>query len=190
MMELIRNGQLSRRAGLLYGPFNTIYGVGAVALYLLFGWLTISPKGWREAAGVFLVGAIACSALEYGASWLQETAFGTRSWDYSRRLLNIDGRVYLWSFVAWGALSVTWVWIAQPFFERIFWWTPSWLGITFTVVAAALLLADAGLTVAAMIRWRERVSGVANAADWARWIDLRYPDGVMKTAFPNMRFLN
>ncbi|MDR0397139.1 MAG: putative ABC transporter permease [Oscillospiraceae bacterium] len=189
-MTLARTGQLTRRTGLLYGPFNTIYGVGAVALYLLFGWLSLSPKGWREAAAVFLAGAVACSALEYGASWLQESAFGTRSWDYSQRLFNINGRVCLMSFLAWGALSVAWVWFVQPFFERLFLITPQWLGVPLSAAVFALLLADAGLTLAAMIRWCERTRGIANNADWARWIDLRYPDEVMRSVFPNMRFLN
>ncbi|GHU67473.1 hypothetical protein FACS1894184_07400 [Clostridia bacterium] len=189
-LTLVRTGQLSRRVGLMYGPFNTIYGLGAVALYLMFGWLALSPKSWREAAVVFLVGAIACSALEYTASWLQQTAFGTKSWDYSNQPLNIHGRVCLLSFTAWGGLSIAWVWWVQPFFERLIRLIPSRLGMPLTAVVFALLLVDAGITLLAMVRWGERVKDIPNASDWARWADLHYPDSVMKATFPNMRFLN
>ncbi|MDR2656953.1 MAG: putative ABC transporter permease [Oscillospiraceae bacterium] len=188
-LTLLRTGQLSRRVGLMYGPFNTIYGVGAVVLYLALGWQQASAR-WSRVAAVFLAGAIVCSVLEYTASLLQEKAFGTKSWDYSNQPLNINGRVCLLSFAVWGGLSVAWVWWVQPFFERLILLIPIRVGIPLTAAMFVLMLLDVGITVAAVIRWGERVEAIPNASDWARWLDAHYPDSVMRSTFPNMRFLN
>ena len=86
------------RRGLVYGPFSPVYGIGAVLIYLVF-YLT-KVKGWM----CFVGGAVFGGALEYFLSLLQEWIFGTRSWDYSGRLLDIGGRTTVPYMIVWGGL--------------------------------------------------------------------------------------
>ena len=65
------------RQGLIYGPFIQIYGIGAVAYYLLI-------SKFKEPKDAFFYGMLMGGILEYIGSFLQEMLFGTISWDYSR----------------------------------------------------------------------------------------------------------
>ena len=80
---LIRNGYIESRAGLVYGPFNLLYGVGAVAV-------TVALYRFRNRGQwlSFLGGMAAGSIVEYVCSWGQEFFFGSRSWDYSNLPFN------------------------------------------------------------------------------------------------------
>ena len=62
----VTNGYLESRAGLVYGPFNLLYGVGAAVLSAAL--YRFRNRGrWLSFLGGFVVG----SAVEYGCSWLQ-----------------------------------------------------------------------------------------------------------------------
>ena len=76
---LLRNGYLESRSGLVYGPFNLLYGAGATALTLAL-YRFRNRNSWISFLGGFLVG----SAVEYACSWGQEMIFGSCSWDYSK----------------------------------------------------------------------------------------------------------
>lgn len=101
---LITNGYIESRSGLVYGPFNLLYGVGAVALTVCL--YTFRNRGaWIS----FLGGMIVGSVVEYICSWGQELIFGSRSWDYSHMPFNINGRICLLYSVFWGFLGVLWI---------------------------------------------------------------------------------
>lgn len=100
----IRHGYIESRAGLVYGPFNLLYGFGAVVL-------TVTLYRFRN-RGVwlsFLGGMIVGSGVEYLCSVIQEWLFGSRSWDYSNVPFNINGRICLLYSIFWGALGVLWI---------------------------------------------------------------------------------
>ena len=85
---LITNGYLESRSGLVYGPFNMLYGVGAAVLSLTL--YRFRNRGrWLSFLGGFVVGSV----VEYLCSWGQEALLGSRSWDYSGMPFNINGRI-------------------------------------------------------------------------------------------------
>lgn len=186
LLCLARTGHFERRVSMLYGPFNLIYGVGAVTLFLTFSWIKKKP----HFVVVFLAGAVVCSAIEYFCSCLQQRLFGAASWDYSNLPLNIDGRVCLYAFLAWGALSVVWVWIATPLLDRLFGLVPYKLAVPLTLALLAPMMVDGALTVAAMFRWTDRTSGIAAVNAFAVWLDKHYPDSFMRSVFTNLKFLS
>ncbi len=77
------------------GPYCPIYGAGAL-LYLALMHFTTRP------IELFFLGGIIACALEYITSYAMEKAFKARWWDYSNRALNINGRVCLIGFLAFG----------------------------------------------------------------------------------------
>ena len=93
---------------------------------------------------LFLTSAILTTVLEYITSWAMEKLFHARWWDYSKRFLNIHGRVCLRGFVAFGAMSVLVVRYVQPFVAALAARLP--VMATHIVVAALALLLAADLT--------------------------------------------
>ena len=85
--------------GFLNGPVCPVYGTGAVAVVFVLSPLKDEPLA------LFLTSALLTTSLEYLTSWAMEKLFHARWWDYSKRFLNIHGRVCLRGFVAFGAMS-------------------------------------------------------------------------------------
>ena len=84
-LTLFMSGNWASRQGVIYGPFNPVYGFGM----LIMVWALHNQKDWKR---LMLYGAIAGGGLEYLLSFLQEFFIGSRSWDYTHHLLNINGR--------------------------------------------------------------------------------------------------
>ena len=101
---LFRNGYLESRSGLVYGPFNPVYGIGAVVMTL-----ALYRYRNRSSSISFFGGALVGSVIEYLLSWGQETLFGSTSWDYSHMPFNLNGRICLLYSLFWGILGVLWI---------------------------------------------------------------------------------
>lgn len=100
--------------GVCRGPYLPVYGIGGVLLMLMLWRLRGHP--FR----VFAISCLSCSILEYlSGRWL-EWRWGARWWDYSGRLLEIDGHVCLMSAAAFGACGVLLICTIQPLFNRIY----------------------------------------------------------------------
>ena len=93
--------------GFLNGPYCPIYGTGALLMILILGHLT-------NPVALFLLGAIVACVLEYLTSYGMEKLFHARWWDYSKRLLNINGRVCLLGAVVFGLFSVLLILMIHP----------------------------------------------------------------------------
>ena len=69
---------------------------------------------------VFAVSFVLCGALEYGASWFMEKRFHARWWDYSRKPMNLHGRIWIGNLMLFG-LGGTFVYkFANPLLYRLF----------------------------------------------------------------------
>ena len=100
-------GQLVNR-GFFHGPWLPVYGAGGVLLLLLLG-------RFRGEGGVlFLLSALVGGGVEYAASLLLEGLFHLRWWDYTGQPGSLEGRVCLWSLLAFGGLGWLLVRLAGP----------------------------------------------------------------------------
>ena len=103
--------------GFVNGPFVTIYGFGAVIVYVV-----LRPLSGRVVELYFLGVALA-TALEYITGVLMETIFHTNWWDYSDKKFNFQGKICLGSSVAWGFFTLLLFYVLQPlvsdFVEKI-----------------------------------------------------------------------
>ena len=180
---LVKNGYIESRAGLVYGPFNLLYGFGAVALTLAL-YQYRNRSGFFSFAGGFIVG----SAVEYFCSWAQELVFGSRSWDYSGAPFNINGRICLQYSIFWGVLGLLWIKNIYPRMSALILRIPNRAGKILTWALAAFLVFDAAVTLIAMDRWAARQHEEAPSSGFARFIDQRFPDERMERIFANMKF--
>lgn len=180
---LVTRGYIESRAGLVYGPFNLLYGAGAVVLTVcLYG---LRNRGaWLSFAGGLVVG----SAVEYVCSFLQELVFGSRSWDYSRMPFNINGRICLVYSVFWGILGVLWI---KSIYPRLAQWIlkiPQKEGKIVTWLLVVFFTLNAAVTVVAVGRWSMREKGVPADNGFWELVDERFPDERMEHIFANMKF--
>ena len=86
--------------GFVAGPVCTIYGFGAVIVYL-----SLKPISGNILL-LYLGGVIVPTILEYVTAVLMENLFHTSWWDYSKNKYNFQGRICLGASLGWGALSV------------------------------------------------------------------------------------
>lgn len=180
---LITNGYLESRSGLVYGPFNLLYGAGAVVLTVcLYRFRNHSP--WISFFGGMIVGTV----VEYVCSWGQEMIFGSRSWDYSAMPFNINGRVCLLYSVFWGFLGILWIKDLYPRMAKWILKIPNKPGKIITVVLAVFLAWNSVVSLAAVYRWAERLENrpASNAVE--QLLDRRFPNERLERIYANMEF--
>ncbi len=180
---LVRNGYIESRAGLVYGPFNLLYGAGAVVLTLAL--YRYRNRGYLLS---FLGGMIVGSVVEYVCSWGQEALFGSRSWDYSNIPFNLNGRICLLYSVFWGVLGVLWIKDIYPRMAKWILKIPNKAGKIMTWCLTIFLVINAVVTCVAVARWSQRVQGDAPASSFWTFVDERFPDERMERIFANMEF--
>lgn len=180
---LVRYGHYEPRVGLIYGPFNLVYGIGAWALTL-----TLYPFRNRSKILSFLGGALVGSAVEYACSWFQEMVFGSVSWDYSSQPFNLNGRICLLYSAYWGVLGVAWIKDLYPRMAKLILSIPNRIGRPLTVLLAAFMLFNALMTGLTTMRWMERRQGVAPSNAVEAYFDEHYPDERMGRIFSNLIF--
>ncbi len=180
---VIRWGHIESRSGLVYGPFNLLYGAGAVVL-------TVTLYRFRNRGSwvSFLGGMIAGSALEYICSWGQETLLGSRSWDYSDMAFNLNGRICLLYAVFWGFLGVFWIKNIYPRMAALILKLPNRAGKIITWALTAFFVVNIVVTGLSLYRWSARVQGKTPANAVESFIDQRFPDQRMERIFANMVF--
>ncbi|MFR2589105.1 MAG: putative ABC transporter permease [Ruthenibacterium lactatiformans] len=178
----IASGRLSQRTGLVWGPFNLIYGIGAVLLTVC-----LHPFIGKSDRWIFIGGSIIGGAFEYFCSWLQETVLGTVSWDYTGYPFNLNGRINLLYCLFWGALALVWVKEVFPrlngFIERR---VSKTYGVVISWVLIAFMLANSLVSGAAVLRQSQRYEGVPATHAWQQVLDDRFPDSRLAKIYPSM----
>lgn len=183
-VTVVDPGHYQDRAGLLYGPFSPIYGIGAVLM-------TIALNRFHDKNPllIFLVSAVIGGAFEFFVSWFMQTAFGIVAWDYSGTFLSIDGRTNGMFMAMWGILGLVWIKLLLPVMLRIVNLIPwNWRYIV-TTVCAALMLADCLLTLAALDCWYQRMAGTMdyqNPSAIVQFCNRHYTDEFMVDRFQTM----
>lgn len=100
LFALVRYGVLESRQSFLYGPFCSIYGVGAIIMILFLQYFK------RNSITLFVGGFIIGSITEYLLSLIGELILHVKWWDYSNMPLNINGRICFYYSIFWGILAI------------------------------------------------------------------------------------
>ena len=180
---VFRKGHWENHSALVWGPFCIVYGIGAVAVYLLSGCL--DKKNWPLQ---FLAFSLSGGMVEYFTGLFQELVFGSVSWDYSKHWLNIGGRVSLKMALLWGVLGILFVHFIYPHLRRLLnkirGQTVKITCVILTIFMAVNILVSS----AAVLRWRERTNNMPPSNQTEELLDRFYEDETMETIYPNMRF--
>lgn len=168
------------RKGLIYGPFIQVYGIGAIAYYLLIS----KVKDPKEA---FFSGMIMGGILEYICSFFQEILFGTISWDYSNLFLNFNGRTCLLYCFYWGIIAVVYLKIVYPLFEKIEPLIYKKSIRILTVFCMIFMIFDITISCMAANRQKERHNNVPAKNQIDVFLDNKYPDEYLDRVYDNKK---
>ena len=180
---LFTNGYIESRSGLVYGPFNLLYGVGAVALTACL-YKFRNRSAWISFLGGMAVGSV----VEYLCSWGQELIFGSRSWDYSHMPFNINGRICLLYSVFWGFLGVLWIKNIYPRMAKWILKIPNRIGKIATWILVVFFVFNSFMTLISLYRWSQRINDIEPSNTFWEFIDERFPNERMERIFANMEF--
>ena len=183
-VTVVDPGVYQDRAGLLYGPFSPIYGVGAVLM-------TIALNRFHDKNPliIFLVAAVIGGAFEFFVSWFMETAFGIVAWDYSGTFLNIGGRTNFMFMCMWGLLGLVWVKLALPIMLKLVNKIPWNWRYAVTTVCTVLMMVDCVLTLASLDCWFQREAGTMDYQDPSaivQFCNKEYDNDFMTNRFQSM----
>ncbi len=181
--RVIRTGTWENHSATVYGPFCIIYGFGAAALYWITGNVSGMPL-WQQFIRFAAVGA----AVEYTGSFLQEHLFGSVSWDYTGRFLNLNGRICLSMTLMWGLLGILYSHICAPAAKHFFETAANWPYKGICAVLSAAMAADLLLSAGALYRWRERQYDIPPRNHIEEELDAHYDDARMEEIYNNMVF--
>ncbi len=185
----VRWGQWARRAGVVWGPFCQIYGIGVVAMYVfasLFAKKYDSPRATMFSE--FIVCAIAGTLVEYFVSLFQQIGFGSVSWDYSAQPFNIGGRVSLAMMFVWGAVGLICLHGICPMMRALSGKISGRGGYIATWAMIAFMCVNFSVSAAAIGRWHDRSENQPPKTSLGAYIDQKYDDDRMRDLFPNMQF--
>lgn len=179
---LLKKGVIESRSGLIYGPFNPVYGFGALLMAVC-----LNPLQKRSRLWIFLGSALIGGGFEYLCSLFQELAFGTVSWEYSHSFANLHGRTNLAFSVAWGILGLIWVKNIFPTLNRWIEKIPRAVGVLLTWLFTVFMIFNMAISALAVYRQSQRRMDIPAQNQLDVFLDRHYPDDYLKKIYPNMQ---
>lgn len=181
---IITRGIYESRTGLIYGPFNLVYGFGAIAMTLC-----LQPVQYKSDKIIFFGGFLVGSIFEYICSLIQQHMFGTVSWDYSNFWFNLDGRVNLVYSCFWGLLAIAWIkWILPKILNWIT-YIPHSTKFSLTWILVCFMTINILISALALSRQTERREHLPADNQFELLLDYLYPDERLAQIYPNMIYL-
>lgn len=119
LFGMVTKGVWESRQSFLYGPFCSIYGLGAVVMIVFLQYFNQNNN--RLFFGGFIIGSI----VEYVISWFGEVFLNIKWWDYSNMPLNLNGRICVFFSLFWGFLAIYLISYVNPKIDRLINWIKS-----------------------------------------------------------------
>ena len=157
----VKSGKFVNR-GFINGPLCTIYGFGAVSVYVI-----LRPFS-DNLLYLYLGGVVVATALEYVTAVLMESIFHTSWWDYSDNKFNFQGRICLGASLGWGAFTVILFKVLHPLVESIVILYPVYVGEIGICVIGVGYVVDFAFSAAAAFRSHEKLPVIEAAMEQAK----------------------
>ena len=173
----IKQGEFINR-GFISGPFCTIYGCGAIAVY------TVLKPAEGNLFILFFGGIVVATLLEYFTAVLMESIFRTSWWDYSDKKFNFQGRICLGASLGWGVFTVILFRVLHPVVEDLVSLYPVYVGKIGSYVFGAGYLVDFCRSASAAFHLRERLP------QWEHELEKKQVELMLKlnARFENLEF--
>ncbi len=171
------------RQGVIYGPFNPLYGMGIVLIILVLN------RKKKKPIKTFISGALLGGTIEFVVSFLMELVLGVASWDYSKRPLNIMGRTTILYMIFWGIATVILIYFIYPFISNLIEKIPKKLGDILLVFLVIFMTFNMIISWTALGRQVLRHKGYEPFTFVGEFYDKVYTDEYLKKVYTNMKFI-
>ena len=158
----VKNHKLVNR-GFVSGPVLTIYGCGAVAVYLL-----MKPFDTSIIA-LFFGGVVVTTVLEYITGVLMDAIFHANWWDYSDKKFNFQGKICLDSSIGWGFFTLVLFYVFQPFVDALVGLYPRRYGEIGINIVTMVYCVDFGMSSFAAFHIRDKLRSLDKT--WDEFVD-------------------
>ena len=182
---MIKHGVFMNKQGLLYGPFKPIYGVGAVLLSIILNMLK-GKNNWL----IFFFGSIIGGVFEYICSIVLEYVFGTRMWSYANMGMNINGRVFIPYLPIWGIISLLYLKVLYPGFNKVYLKVPKKLLYFLTIIVSIFMVYDILISSFAVMRMSERAHNIPSNTKFEKYLDKKYTDKYILKRVPYLKIVD
>jgi len=169
------------RQGVIYGPFNPLYGAGIVFILMLLG------RKKRPPLKTWIYGSILGGAIEYIVSFLMELVLGVASWDYSNRPLNINGRTTILYMIFWGFAIMLLIHFIYPYVSKWIEKIPKKIGTIITTILVIFMTLNMVISWTALARQTLRHKGYSPFTKVGEIYDKVYTDEYLKKVYTNMK---
>lgn len=178
VFSLIKWKEFINHSAVVIGPFNMAYGLGALMLTALL-------YKFRDEKNIkiFLIGFIGGSILEYIMSWGMELVLGFTAWDYSRKPLNLNGRICVRYSLFWGILGVVWIKYIYQFIAKLLEKMDKNLGKRLAIFLSIFLVFDIFLTSVAINRARNKEKGIEAKYKYEEVLDKTFNKEYLKNMY-------
>lgn len=173
------------RRGVIYGPFNPLYGFGLAFLTIVFA--KNQEKDKKSIIKTFLLASLLGGTIEYIVSFLQEMIVGAVSWDYSKKFLNIHGRTTIPFMFFWGICTTLYIYKIYPFLSRKIEQIPRKIGKIIVICFTIFLSFDMLISLAAVYRQDQRRKDIPPKTVIGEFLDTHYTDEFLSKYYPNMK---
>ena len=187
----ITTGNLESRKGLILGPLCPIYGVGAVIIIFLLN----RYKGHK--LKLFIYGTILGGVLEYVISFILESIYGARFWDYSWLRFNLNGRICLRYSVYWGILTLLVINVFKKYIDKLINKIKGKPRLIVDIIVSIALVLDVIFTVWGISVYRTRAKETLDGKNYItnntaiqRFENTVFSNEIMSSIFPNLQIVD
>lgn len=180
ILTFCRTGDWLSRQGIIYGPFNPVYGAGFLAFAALLC-KNLKRKWWLTYIYACLIGGIT----EMASSLIGEYVFQANAWDYSDKFLNIMGRTTIPYMLFWGAGGLIFVKIVYPALSKFIELLPKRIGDVIFPTFLIFVIISHVVSYTALFRYGTRSEGKAPSNALEVKLDEYFDDNLMKQYYDN-----
>ena len=181
--EFIKHGEFINKQGMIYGPFNQIYGFGALVFTLALYKFRNSKK-----IVIFIMGSLLGGVFEYVCSFIQEKIFNSESWNYSSLPLSLNGRTNLMHAAFWGILGLLFIIYCMPFIVKLLQSISFKTAISSSVLLLVFMIFNMTISSISVLRYIERLEHEAPSNQIEVFLDQHYDDELIKKVYPKTKF--
>ena len=180
ILTFFRTNTWVSRQGIIYGPFNPVYGVGFF-LFTVLLCRNLKRKWYITYFYSCLLGGLTECAL----SMVSEYVFKVNAWDYSGMFLNILGRTTVPYMLFWGLGGLAFVKLVYPAFSALIEKLPARIGNKIMPTFMVFVIISHIFSYSALFRYGTRSEGKEATNVVEKVLDKYYPDEIMKEYYEN-----